>query len=109
MTALISSHLKKGEVTMPITVITDILSRVSDYYELPVSDIAGPSRKAEILVPRQLAIYLIRQKTDYTLAEVGQELNGRRPSTISHSYQKVARQLYLDGKSLRKAIKRIDK
>ena len=93
---------------MPITVITDILNRVSDYYELPVSEITGSSRKAEILVPRQLAIYLIRQKTDYTLAEVGQSLGGRSPATISHSYQKVARQLYLDGKVLRKAIRRIE-
>jgi chromosomal replication initiator protein len=35
-------------------------------------------------------MYLIRQETDCSLAEIGQELGGRTPATVSHAYQKIA-------------------
>jgi chromosomal replication initiator protein len=39
---------------------------------------------------RQVAMYLIRQETDCSLAEIGRELGGRTPATVSHAYQKIA-------------------
>ena len=44
----------------------------------------------ETILARQVAMYLIRQETNYSLAEIGQELGGRRPSTVIHAYEKIA-------------------
>lgn len=67
-----------------------ILEAVVNSFQLTPSDLRSRKRDEATTLARQVAMYLIRQETDYSLAEVGKELGGRSPATVSHAYQKIA-------------------
>lgn len=62
---------------------------VSDYYQLPYSEVVGGNRDAKYVEPRHIAIYLICRKTTASLKEVGKLLGGRHYSSIIHARDKV--------------------
>ena len=73
-----------------IDVTIDIIQKVvAEQYGISVSDLKGQSRKTKFLIPRQLAIYLSRKLTEYSLEEIGQEFGGKDHSTIIHSIEKI--------------------
>ena len=61
-----------------------ILSAVARYYKLSEEQLVGRSRARLVSVPRQLAMYLIREETDSSLPQIGQLLGGRDHTTIMH-------------------------
>ena len=67
-----------------------IMEAVASSFKLTLSDLKGRKRDEETVLARQMAMYLIRQETDYSLAEIGKELGGRSPATISYAYGKIA-------------------
>lgn len=67
-----------------------IMEAVVDSFHLTPSDLRGRRRDEVTALARQVAMYLIRQETDCSLAEIGRELGGRTPATVSHAYQKIA-------------------
>ena len=66
-----------------------ILKSVSDFYNISPSDLIKRSRKKEIVRPRQIAMYLLREETKSSFPEIGQKLGGRDHSTVIHAYEKV--------------------
>ncbi len=75
--------------TAPVTPSL-IMEAVVNNFQLTPSDLKGRKRDEATALARQVAMYLIRQETDCSLAETGQELGGRTPATVSHAYQKIA-------------------
>jgi chromosomal replication initiator protein len=73
-----------------------IIETVAAYFGVSASDLKGKTRAREIVVPRQIAMYLIREETDITLAEIGLALGGRDHTTVIHSCEKVAREVQKD-------------
>jgi len=67
-----------------------ILEAVVESFQLTPSDLRGRKRDELTALARQVTMYLIRQETDCSLSEIGQELGGRTPATVSHAYQKIA-------------------
>ena len=67
-----------------------IVEAVVNSFQLTPSDLKSRKRDEATALARQVAMYLIRQETDCSLAEIGQVLGGRSPATISHAYQKIA-------------------
>ncbi len=76
-------------ITTPVTPGL-IIEAVTNSFHLTPSDLKSRKRDEATALARQVAMYLIRQETDCSLAEVGQELGGRSPATVSHAYQKIA-------------------
>src|SRR3989338_990521 len=66
-----------------------ILKSVSDFYNISPSDLIKRSRKKEVVRPRQIAMYLLREETKSSFPEIGQKLGGRDHSTVIHAYEKV--------------------
>ena len=62
-----------------------IMQTVSDFYSVTLSELVGPTRKREITVPRQVAIYLTREMTGMSLPQIGEVFGGRDHTTIMHS------------------------
>ena len=62
-----------------------IMQTVSDYYGLTIGDLTGPTRKREITVPRQIAMYLTREMTGMSLPQIGTVFGGRDHTTVLHS------------------------
>lgn len=66
-----------------------ILRSVSEFYNISPSDLLKRSRKKEIVRPRQIAMYLLREETKSSFPEIGQKLGGRDHSTVIHAYEKI--------------------
>ncbi|HZC07832.1 MAG TPA: chromosomal replication initiator protein DnaA [Ktedonobacterales bacterium] len=83
--------------------IDDVINLVADYYRIQVDDLKGKQRDKHIVVPRQVAMYLMRQETDASLLEIGQALGGRDHSTVLHGCDKITREVN-ENTSLRKEV-----
>jgi len=69
---------------------TDIIIRVvADDYHLTPNDLKGKKRSAGIVKPRQIAIYLCRELTEYSLTEIGQAFGDRDHTTVLHSHRMI--------------------
>jgi chromosomal replication initiator protein len=66
-----------------------IQKTVADYFKLDVESLKAKVKKREIVVPRQVAIYLCKRYTQLTLSVIGQNFGGRDHSTIIHALQSV--------------------
>jgi chromosomal replication initiator protein len=85
------SQSKHGNVT-----IDNILRVVADYYKLSYSDLKGKKRTKNIVFPRQVAMYIAREITEYSTTELGFEFGGRDHTTVMHACQKIEESLKLD-------------
>ena len=74
----------------------DILRRVARQYEVEAADLKSKGRRQELVVPRQVAMYLIRELTPHSYPEIGQFFTGRDHSTVMYAVQKVTDQLKED-------------
>ncbi|HEV7129312.1 MAG TPA: chromosomal replication initiator protein DnaA [Ktedonobacterales bacterium] len=83
--------------------VAEILAAVAEYYRIPADDLRGKQRDKHIVVPRQVAMYLMRQETEASLLEIGQSLGGRDHSTVLHGCEKIGRQINEDT-GLRKEV-----
>ncbi|MDE3228429.1 MAG: chromosomal replication initiator protein DnaA, partial [Chloroflexota bacterium] len=83
--------------------IEDVLNGVADYYRVAVDDLKGKRRDKNIVVPRHVAMYLMRQETDASLQEIGQLLGGRDHSTVLHGCENVTRDIE-ENTALRKEV-----
>lgn len=67
----------------------EIIETVAKFYDISYKDITGSSRKKELVWPRQVAIYLIREELNTSYPTIGQELGGRDHTTAMHAYNKI--------------------
>jgi len=70
---------------------TRIVEIVAKYYRCSEKDMRGRGRAKDIVLPRQVAMYLMRQETDRSLADIGQELGGRDHTTVIHGSEKIGK------------------
>ena len=69
-----------------------IVNAVSEYYSVELEQLKGQKRDRAIVMPRQIAMYLMRAETDVSLLRIGQELGGRDHSTVLHACDKIDRE-----------------
>ena len=75
-----------------------IIEAVSRFFDINVKDITGQSRKKELVVPRQIAMFLMRQEINSSYPSIGQELGGRDHTTAMHAYNKISKECQEDEK-----------
>ncbi|MHB8892394.1 MAG: chromosomal replication initiator protein DnaA [Candidatus Limnocylindrales bacterium] len=73
-----------------------IAQAVSDYYGVGMDALRGQKRERSIVVPRQIAMFLMREETDVSLLRIGAELGGRDHSTVLHGCAKVTREMQVN-------------
>jgi chromosomal replication initiator protein len=66
-----------------------VIEAVAANFQLEAADILGRKRDKEIALAREVAMYLLRKQANYSLSEIGREVGGRHPSTVSHAYEKI--------------------
>ncbi|KKR09609.1 MAG: Chromosomal replication initiator protein DnaA [Candidatus Yanofskybacteria bacterium GW2011_GWD1_39_16] len=66
-----------------------ILKAVADFYSISANDLIKRSRKKEVVRPRQVAMFLLREETKLSFPEIGQKLGGRDHSTVIHACEKI--------------------
>ena len=74
--------------------LNKIISAVSNYYEIPIAEIKGKTRKADIVKARQVYFYLARVLTPYSLAKIA-ENTYRDHATALHGIKTIKNELWL--------------
>ena len=75
-----------------------LISVVATYYDVSVDDLVGGSRKKNLVVPRQVTMYIMREELKSSFPTIGQELGGRDHTTAMHACTKVAGELHTNEK-----------
>ena len=86
--------------------VNQIQKVVSDYYTIKVNSLLSKKRTKEIVLARQVAIYLSRELTDMSLPSIGGAFGGKDHTTILHSYNKIKDKIKKD-KSFKSIIKNL--
>jgi chromosomal replication initiator protein len=73
-----------------------IAETVASTFQITLSDLKGRRRDGNTVLARQLCMYLMRQETEFSLSNIGKELGGRSPATISYAYEKIAQAINND-------------
>ena len=73
-----------------------IIDVVSEHFNIPVAELKGKKRNAEIVLPRQIVMYLCRTMTDTPLKSIGAILGGKDHASISHGVKKIEHDIKLD-------------
>jgi chromosomal replication initiator protein len=74
----------------------EILRATAFHFEADAEDLRSKGRRHELVVPRQVAMYLMRELTSHSYPEIGQFFSGRDHSTVVYAVQKVGEQLAKD-------------
>ena len=106
------ANLEKKEIDIPLAAeaLKDIVSPdnnreitpeliidvVSEHFNVPVAEIKGKKRNAEIVLPRQIVMYLCRCMTDTPLKAIGAILGGKDHASISHGVKKIEHDITTD-------------
>ena len=85
-----------------------IVEIVAEHYNLTIEQMTSKSRSSQIARPRQIAMYLCKEMTNYPLGAIGSSLGGRDHSTIIHGANKIANE-YNKNEGLRQQIDTIKK
>ena len=98
ITPSLASQALKGlhrAANTEITIAT-IQKQVADFYNITQSDILGKKRVKQIVMPRQIAMYLSRELTDSSLPKIGNEFGGKDHTTVLHAIDKIEAELKKD-------------
>ncbi|NOD35550.1 MULTISPECIES: chromosomal replication initiator protein DnaA [unclassified Ruegeria] len=77
--------------------VEEIQRKVSEYYNIRLSDIIGPKRLRSYARPRQVAMYLCKQLTSRSLPEIGRRFGGRDHTTVMHGVKRIEELKLTDG------------
>jgi chromosomal replication initiator protein len=82
-------NLRDVLASTPILSIETIQKAVADTYSISINDPKGQKRNRKIVYPRQLAMYICREMTDFSTTEIGEAFGGRDHTTVMHSIEKI--------------------
>lgn len=81
--------LKKNTKPSKIISFNDIVKVISDFYEVQEKSLFEKTRKKEIVKPRQVAMYLLREDLNISYPYIGKKFGQRDHTTVIHAYRKM--------------------
>jgi chromosomal replication initiator protein len=74
-----------------------IIERTARHFHVSIEDILGPKRDKDIVVPRQVAMYMLRSELHLSFPKIAHELGRKDHTTAIHSIEKIQREISYDG------------
>ena len=103
-TLAVASSLLSASKTRPKHLSAkQIIEYTAKHFQIPVEDIVGPKRDKDIVVPRQIAMYILRNELNLSFPKIAKELGRKDHTTAIHSVEKIDKESKLDP-SVRMAI-----
>lgn len=81
----LSQTARRGGITPK-----QVVASVAEFYDVTVEDLVGASRKKELVEPRQIAMFVMREELHSSFPAIGHELGGRDHTTAMHACTKIA-------------------
>ena len=98
----ILKHSAKQEIT-----VDEILKAVGKNFNIRVGDIKSPKKNKNLVLSRQVAMYLARKLTNSSFPDIGEKIGGRDHSTVIYSNNKIKKMIERDY-HLRKTVEEIE-
>ncbi len=92
----IKNILKNNTRPKKMMSVKEVVKIVSDFYNIDEESIYNKTRRKEIVRPRQMVMYLLREDFGISFPSIGEKLGGRDHTTVIHSYEKVKTELKND-------------
>ncbi len=73
--------------------VDTLLSLVAQHFGLGVADLIGKKRNKELVYPRHITMYILREELNMSFPEIGREMGGKDHSTVMHGYNKIIREM----------------
>ena len=89
----IKLYLKNNLKNKKNVSIPEIVNTISEYYNITEDFIYNKTRRKDIIKPRQIIMYLLREDFDISYPAIGEKLGGRDHTTVIHSYEKIKREM----------------
>ena len=97
----VARPVEENAVTIPM-----IQKVVADYYKVTVDDLRARSNARQVLVPRQVAMYLCKRFTKKSFPEIARQFGGKHHTTVIHSVEKIDR-LFGSDREMEATIRRL--
>ncbi len=88
---IVSQEQKKVDIPL-------IQQTVAEYFHINPEDLKAKKRTKEVVIPRQLAMYLCRELTDASLPKIGEEFGGRDHTTVLYACERIRKYMATDDK-----------
>ncbi len=85
----------------------DILSAVAKFYDISNQELTGKGRRKELVWPRQITIYLMREEINSSYPTIGEELGGRDHTTAMHAYNKISKEIQNENEKIKQEVESI--
>jgi chromosomal replication initiator protein len=85
----VTALLESSEFSSANGPIPELLNRVAKYFGISRQEILGASRRRDVLLPRQVLMYLARETTTLSLPQIGAACGGRDHTTVLHAWRKI--------------------
>jgi chromosomal replication initiator protein len=83
---------------------THVIEAVASVFGITREDLCGRSRTRDVVLPRQVAMYLMREEANVSLPQIGEVLGGRDHTTVMYACEKVADMIERDDRLRRQVI-----
>ncbi len=93
---IVSSLLNANKTRPKHLSARQVVERVSKHFQVSLDDILGPKRDKDIVVPRQIAMYMLRSELHLSYPKIARELGRKDHTTAIHSVDKVENELSFD-------------
>lgn len=87
--ALIKHNMKPGKGVS----VEEIVRRIAQYYDIAEKSIYEKTRKKEVVKPRQVIMYMLREEFNVSYPSIGEKLGGRDHTTVIHSCEKIKEEM----------------
>jgi len=82
----------------------EIVRQVAGYYGISLERVLGRERSREVALPRQIAMFLLREEANISLPQIGESLGGRDHTTVMYGCEKIADMLERDDRFRRQMV-----
>ena len=83
-----------------------IIERCAKHFQIPLEEMLGPKRDKDIVVPRQVAMYMLRSELHLSFPKIARELGRKDHTTAIHSVEKIEKEVAYDA-DIKDAVKEI--
>lgn len=104
--AIASSLLQVNKTRPKHLSAKQIIEKTARHFQIPIEEMTGPKRDKDIVVPRQVAMYMLHEELRLSYPKIARELGRKDHTTAMHSVRKITQESQVDA-GLRNAISEI--
>lgn len=92
----IKNIIKNNAKPKKMLSVKDVVKVVSEFYNIDEDSIYNKTRRKEVVRPRQVVMYILREDFNISFPSIGDKLGGRDHTTVIHSYEKMKDEVKTD-------------